>query len=74
MTNDTIRTALIERATEVFGDEIKAMHWLTREQREFAGLTPLAYASKRSTTAVEEHLFRIEHGIYGTPATTDCAK
>lgn len=56
---------LIERATEAFGDEDKALHWLTRPQSRFDNTSPLDFASwEKNFLAVLDHLTRIEHGIY----------
>ncbi|GAB3677877.1 antitoxin Xre/MbcA/ParS toxin-binding domain-containing protein [Salinisphaera aquimarina] len=56
---------LIERATQAFGDESKALGWLTRAQYRFGGSTPLDCAAwERNFLAVLDHLIRIEHGIY----------
>jgi len=56
---------LIERATQAFDNEDKALHWLTREQSCFQGATPLDYAVwERNFLAVLDHLTRIEYGIY----------
>ena len=55
---------LIERATQAFDNEDKALHWLTREQSCFQGATPLDYAAwERNFLAVLDHLTRIEYGI-----------
>lgn len=62
---DDINRRLIDQATQVFGDKDKALHWLTREQRCFQGMTPMDYATAaRSMAVVLEQLTRIEHGIY----------
>ena len=53
------------QAEHVFGDPEKAHRWLRKEKRELNGETPLAYlASEGGARAVEEMLFRIEHGIF----------
>jgi uncharacterized protein (DUF2384 family) len=60
-----INRKLIDQATQVFVDKDKALHWLTREQRCFQGVTPMDYATgARSMATVLGHLIRIEHGIY----------
>lgn len=62
---DDINHRLLKRATQAFGDEAKARHWLTREQPCFQGASPEQYAvGPRRTATVMDHLTRIEHGIY----------
>jgi putative toxin-antitoxin system antitoxin component (TIGR02293 family) len=53
------------QAERVFGDVEKARRWLRKPKRELNGQTPLAYlASEVGARAVEEMLFRVEHGIF----------
>jgi putative toxin-antitoxin system antitoxin component (TIGR02293 family) len=53
------------QAERVFGEPEKAHRWLRKAKRELHGETPLAYlASEAGARAVEEMLFRIEHGIF----------
>jgi putative toxin-antitoxin system antitoxin component (TIGR02293 family) len=53
------------QAERVFGEPDKAQRWLRKAKRELGGETPLAYlASESGARAVEEMLFRIEHGIF----------
>ena len=53
------------QAERVFGDADKAHRWLRKAKRELKGETPLAWlASEAGARAVEEMLFRIEHGIF----------
>lgn len=56
---------LVERATETFADESKALHWLTRRSRAMNNSSPLEYAAwERGFLAVLDQLNRIDHGIY----------
>jgi uncharacterized protein (DUF2384 family) len=57
--------ALVARAVEAFGDEIKASKWLSLPNKDLNGLTPLqlAQANGYSTQPLEPILTRIEHGI-----------
>jgi putative toxin-antitoxin system antitoxin component (TIGR02293 family) len=56
---------IAEQADRVFGEAEKAQRWLRKPKRELKGETPLAYlASEAGARAVEEMLFRIEHGIF----------
>lgn len=53
------------QAERAFGDPAKAHRWLRKPKRELDGETPLAYlASEAGARAVEEMLFRVEHGIF----------
>jgi putative toxin-antitoxin system antitoxin component (TIGR02293 family) len=53
------------QAGRVFGEPEKAHRWLRKAKRELRGETPLALlASEAGARAVEEMLFRIEHGIF----------
>ena len=53
------------QAERVFGEPEKAHRWLRKAKRELHGETPLAYlSSEAGARAVEEMLFRIEHGIF----------
>jgi uncharacterized protein (DUF2384 family) len=61
---------LVDRAVEVFGDEVKASTWLSMPNDELDGHTPLEVARRASYDAqkldkIFEPIFvRIEHGIY----------
>lgn len=56
---------LVERASEAFDNEDKAIFWLTRGSRVYNGLTPLESARwEKGFLCVLEHLTRIAHGIY----------
>jgi uncharacterized protein (DUF2384 family) len=57
---------LVERAVEVFGDELKASRWLSLPNRELDGKVPIQVAEKDgySLSSIEPLLIRIEHGVY----------
>ena len=57
--------ALVSRAVEAFGDEIKASRWLSLPNRDLEGQTPLqaVQASGYDMHVLEPILTRIEHGI-----------
>jgi len=57
---------LVERAGDVFGDEIKASLWLSMPNEDLGGETPLQEAEKDGYAgkSIEPILARIEHGIY----------
>jgi uncharacterized protein (DUF2384 family) len=60
---------LVERAVEVFGDEIKASRWLSTPSPDFDGRVPLQVAQAADFAVDIENTFepifvRIEHGIY----------
>jgi putative toxin-antitoxin system antitoxin component (TIGR02293 family) len=56
---------LLQRATEVFGDEAKALRWLKTPKRSLAGATPLDYCAREAGfLAVLAQLDRIDYGIY----------
>jgi uncharacterized protein (DUF2384 family) len=57
--------ALIARATDVFGDEIKASRWLSTPNADLAGRVPLEMASLQDYkfSFLEPIFIRIEHGI-----------
>ena len=50
-------------ALETFGEEWKALHWLNRPNRLFAGKTP-AQVLETEPESVELELTRIDHGIF----------
>jgi putative toxin-antitoxin system antitoxin component (TIGR02293 family) len=53
------------QAERVFGDTDRAHRWLRKAKRALNGETPVAYlASEAGARAVEDMLFRIEHGIF----------
>jgi uncharacterized protein (DUF2384 family) len=57
--------ALIARAVDVFGDEIKASKWLSLPNRDLAGKTPLQVAQSNGydPEVLEPIFIRIEHGV-----------
>lgn len=57
--------ALVSRAVEVFGDEIKASQWLSMPNRDLGGKSPLqAVQNGGYDIQVLEPIFtRIEHGV-----------
>jgi len=57
--------ALVARAIDVFGDEIKASRWLSLPSRDFNGQTPLQMAQKSGydLKVIEPIFIRIEHGV-----------
>jgi len=57
--------ALVSRAVEAFGDEIKASRWLSIPNRDLDGQTPLQAVQKSGydIQVLEPLLTRIEHGI-----------
>jgi uncharacterized protein (DUF2384 family) len=65
-TNYTNYQGIVARATEVFGDEVKASRWLSLPCQDLNGRVPLEVASKNGyDLQVFEPIFiRIEHGIY----------
>ncbi len=62
--------SLVERAVDVFGDELKASLWLSSPSADLDGLIPMQVAQRVKYSAEEiERIFepvflRIEHGIY----------
>jgi uncharacterized protein (DUF2384 family) len=62
--------ALVDRAVEAFGDEVKASQWLSLPNDQLQGQTPLELAEKTNYDPMTlEEIFepifvRIEHGIY----------
>jgi len=58
--------ALVSRAVDVFGDEIRASLWLSQPNPDLKGKTPLEFAqgSGYNVQVLEPILVRIEHGIY----------
>jgi uncharacterized protein (DUF2384 family) len=57
--------ALVSRAVEAFGDEIKASRWLSIPNRDLDGQTPLqaVQGSDYDLQVLEPILTRIEHGV-----------
>ena len=61
---------LIDRALEVFGDELKASRWLSMPSVDLDGKVPLQvaqsvhYAASELQRIFEPVFVRIEHGIY----------
>lgn len=62
--------ALVERAIEVFGDELKAALWLSTPSSDLENKVPLQiaqsvhYAADELRGIFEPVFLRIEHGIY----------
>lgn len=57
--------ALLDRATEVFGDEAEAAAWLAAENLALGQGTPLDWADTEfGAREVEDLLGRLEHGVY----------
>jgi len=58
--------ALVSRAVDVFGDEIRASLWLSQPNPDLKGKTPLEVAQRSGydVKVLEPILVRIEHGIY----------
>jgi hypothetical protein len=57
--------SLVARATDVFGDAIKASRWLSTPNADLAGRVPLEVAGIRDYefSFLEPIFVRIEHGI-----------
>jgi uncharacterized protein (DUF2384 family) len=57
--------ALVSRAVDAFGDEIKASRWLSMPNQDLSGQTPLqAVQTSGYDMQVLEPIFtRIEHGV-----------
>ena len=57
---------VIDRAVAVFGSELKATHWLSRPNPDFAGRSPLEAltASFFNPAEILDILGKIEHGVY----------
>ena len=57
--------ALVNRVSDVFGDEVKASLWLSHPNADLGGETPLQFAMKDCYEAqtLEPILARMEHGI-----------
>jgi uncharacterized protein (DUF2384 family) len=57
--------ALVSRAVDAFGDEIKASRWLSIPNRDLDGQTPLQAVQKSDydMQVLEPILTRIEHGV-----------
>ena len=56
---------LVEHATKVFGDLIRARQWLKSPQRGLGGAVPLDYAvTEVGAREVENLLGRIDYGVY----------
>lgn len=57
--------ALLERARQVFGDEVEAADWLTHENLALGHDTPLRMSdTELGAREVEDLLGRLEHGVY----------
>jgi uncharacterized protein (DUF2384 family) len=57
--------ALVSRAVDAFGDEIKASQWLSLPNRDLNGQTPLqaVQGNGYDIQVLEPILTRIEHGV-----------
>lgn len=57
---------LVDRASDVFGDELVASRWLSTPNRDLKGETPLqaAQAEGYQYRVLEALFVRIEHGVY----------
>ena len=61
--------ALVDRAVEVFGDDLTASQWLRMPSADLAGKVPLQvaqgfnYDARQLETRFEPIFIRIEHGI-----------
>ena len=57
---------VVERAVDVFGNELKATPWLSRQSPDFDGRSPVEALvdSDFNPTAILYTLGRIEHGVY----------
>jgi len=57
--------ALVSRAVDAFGDEVKASRWLSLPNRDLNGRSPLQVAQSNGydIQALEPIFTRIEHGI-----------
>jgi uncharacterized protein (DUF2384 family) len=57
--------ALVSRAVEAFGDEIKASRWLSIPNKDLEGQTPLQAVQKSGydMQVLEPILTRVEHGV-----------
>jgi Protein of unknown function (DUF2384) len=59
------KTGIFAAAKRVFGNSIKATHWLNYPRFQFNGKSPLEMtATKSGRLAVEELLGQIEHGMF----------
>lgn len=56
---------LSRRALEVFGDTVKARHWLNKPLAKYQNTPPSAYARTGHTKEILEYLIRIEQGYFG---------
>jgi putative toxin-antitoxin system antitoxin component (TIGR02293 family) len=57
---------VVNRAVDVFGSELKATHWLSRQNPDFDGKSPLEVLTDSgfNPTPILDTLGKIEHGIY----------
>ncbi len=57
---------VVNRAVDVFGSESKATHWLSRQNPDFDGKSPLdaLVASGFDPNPILDTLGKIEHGVY----------
>lgn len=57
--------AVVQRATDVFGDREGAETWMRQRAVAFDGLRPVELLSTRpGTELVKDHLTRMEYGVY----------
>jgi uncharacterized protein (DUF2384 family) len=61
-----IYNTVVERAVDVFGSELKATRWLSRQNPDFDGKSPLEALvdSGFDPTPILNTLGKIEHGVY----------
>lgn len=61
-----LRSRITQRATETFGNPVKASRWLHRPTRPLGMASPLEMlATREGANKVEALLARIEHGVAG---------
>jgi len=59
-------TRIFHLGKDVLGEEAKIRSWLNAPNRSLGGVVPLELLdTDRGVRAIEEVLFRIEHGMYG---------
>ena len=57
--------AVVQRASDVFGDREGAETWMRQRAVAFDGLRPVELLSTRpGTELVKDHLTRMEYGVY----------
>lgn len=62
----SIYDTVVGRAVAVFGSELKATRWLSRQNPDFGGKSPLEalVSSGFDPTIIFDTLGKIEHGVY----------